>query len=108
MLASENSAVSPTDEKLEKLMRVLETEAGNVNVGTRTHSPDVWEAIKRRDSARAALRERFEEAREQSHRLAMLALQSDRYVQDAEYREATDGLLAWSFPVRRASMKEQE
>lgn len=33
-----------------------------------------------------------------AHRLAMLALQSDRYVQDAEYREATDAVLAFSFP----------
>lgn len=35
-----------------------------------------------------------------SHSLAMLALQSDRYVQDAEYREATDAVLVFSFPTQ--------
>lgn len=53
-----SQALTPTtDEKLEKLMSVLEREADNVGVGTRTMSPDVWEAIKRRDLARATLRE---------------------------------------------------
>lgn len=33
-----------------------------------------------------------------AHRLAMLALQSDRYAQDAEYRDAVDDVLAFSFP----------
>lgn len=36
--------------------------------------------------------------RQQAHVLAMLGLQSDRYVQDAEYRDAVDNILSWSFP----------
>lgn len=47
----------------------------------------------------------FEAKRKAAHRLAMLALQSDRYAQDAEYREATDDVLAFSFPESNASKK---
>lgn len=34
--------------------------------------------------------------RDQAHRLAMLALQSDRYVADADFANATDAVLYWS------------
>jgi hypothetical protein len=36
---------------------------------------------------------------ESAHRLAMLALQSDRYSADSEYRNAVDAVLSWSLPA---------
>lgn len=103
-----SQALTPTDEKLEKLTDELEKAVVGCISDESIRSNLGWMHDERWNAARAALRERFEEAREQSHRLAMLVLQSDRYVQDAEYREAADAILTWSFPLRRASMKEQE
>jgi hypothetical protein len=36
---------------------------------------------------------------ESAHRLAMLALQSKRYSDDHEYRDAVDAVLSWSLPA---------
>jgi len=36
-----------------------------------------------------------------AHRLAMLALQSNRYTDDPEYRDAVDDVLGWSFDQPR-------
>lgn len=39
-----------------------------------------------------------ETERDSAYQLAMLALQSDRYRDDPDYRDATDNVLAWASP----------
>lgn len=43
--------------------------------------------------------DRMPQAVESAHRLAMLALQSERYSNDYEYRDAVDAVLSWSLPA---------
>lgn len=39
-----------------------------------------------------------EKQRDSAYQLAMLALQSDRYREDPDYRDTTDNVLAWANP----------
>lgn len=62
----------------------------------------VMDALDGPDGVIAALRS-YVELHDQSHALAMLALQSDRYARDADYRDAVDNVLAMvSEPEGRA------
>ena len=48
-----------------------------------------------------SLKQQLEAMRENAHALAMQALQSERYQQDPDYRDAVDNVLAHTMPVRR-------
>ena len=62
------------------------TEAFAEEIGSRGPTPEGERRTGQRD---------VEQMRDDLHRLGMLALQSDRYQTDGEYREATDAALEW-------------
>jgi hypothetical protein len=67
---------------------------GGMNADTPVHPK-----VKGQSELSATAGSALEKSVESAHWLAMLALQSERYSADHEYRNAVDAVLSWSLPA---------